>query len=121
MNKKQLNFLQALLTEPSILRATEKAGISRSTAYRYLSNTEFIRELNKAKNECISNTIRYLQGNLSACSEELMSIIKDPETADQVRINAINTVFANCKALFDTFEVAERLQLIEEQLQEKGG
>ena len=119
MNKKQLNFLQALLTEPSISRATKKAGISRSTAYRYLDNALFMQELNKAKSECISNTIRYLQGNLSSCSEELMRIIQNPKTADQVRINAINTVFANCKNLIDTFEVAERLQRIEEQLQVK--
>lgn len=118
MNKKQLNFLQALLTETTIAGASAKAGISRTTAYRYLSNANFQQELNKAKAECISDTIRYLQGNLTACSEELMQIIKRPDTADQVRINAINTVFANCKSLIDTYEVEERMQRIEEMLQE---
>lgn len=120
MNKKQMNFLQALLTEPTISEATQKAGISRSTAYRYLDDATFKQELNKAKAECISDTIRYLQGNLTACSEELMQIIKNPDTSDQVRINAINTVFSNCKSLIDTCEVEERMRHIEEMLQDRG-
>lgn len=120
MNKKQMNFLQALLTETTIAGATKKASISRSTAYRYLNDAEFKQELNQAKAECISDTIRYLQGNLTACSEELMKIVKNPKTADQVRINAINTVFQNCKSLIDTCEVEERMRQIEEMLQEKG-
>ena len=119
MNKKQMNFLQALLTETTIAEATKKAGISRSTAYRYLNDPQFKQELNKAKAECISDTIRYLQGNLTACSEELMKIVKNPDTSDQVRINAINTVFQNCKSLIDTCEVEERMQQIEAMLQEK--
>lgn len=120
MNKKQMDFLKALMTETTIVKATEKARISRSTAYRYLNDVEFKQELNKAKVECISDTIRYLQGNLTACSEELMKIVKNPKTADQVRINAINTVFQNCKSLIDTCEVEERMRQIEEMLQERG-
>lgn len=120
MNKKQVDFLQALLTESTIAGATKKAGISRSTAYRYINDATFKTELTKAKAECISDTIRYLQGNLTACSEELMRIIKNPDTADQVRINAINTVFSNCKSLIDTCEVEERMRHIEEMLQDRG-
>lgn len=119
MNKKQTSFLQALLTEPTITSATKAAGISRSTAYKYLNDSEFVQELNKARAECISDTIRYFQGNLTACSEELMKIVKHPQTKDQVRINAINTVFQNCKNLIDTCEVEERMRHIEEMLQER--
>ena len=118
MNKKQLSFLQALLTESTIAAASKKANISRNTAYRYLNDPEFKQNLNKAKSECISDTIRYLQGNLTACSEELMKIVKHPLTADQVRINAINTVFQNCKSLIDTCEIEERMRQIEELLED---
>ena len=120
MNKKQMEFLKALMTEATIVKATEKAGISRSTAYRYLNDVEFKQELTKMKAECLNDTLRYLQSNLTACSEELMKIVKNPDTADQIRINAINTVFQNCKSLIDTYEVEERMQKIEEMLQERG-
>ena len=119
MNKKQLMFLSALLTTTTISEAAKSAGISRQTAYRYLNDEEFKQELNKAKAECMSDTIRYLQGKLTECSEELMKIVKGPETADQVRINAINSVFQNCKSLTDTCEIEERMRQIEEMLQER--
>lgn len=120
MNKKRMEFLKALMTESTIVKAAAKAGISRSAAYRYLNDAQFKQELTKAKAECLNDTIRYLQSNLTACSEELMRIVKNPKTADQVRINAINTVFQNCKSLIDTCEVEERMRQIEEMLQEKG-
>ena len=120
MNKKQEKFLQALLIESTITSAAKKAGISHSTAYRFLKDAEFKKELNKAKSECITDTIRYLQGNLTACSEALIKIVKNPATADQVRINAINTVFQNCKSLIETCEVEERMLKLEELISESG-
>ena len=120
MNKKQEKFLQALLIESTITSAAKKAGISHSTAYRFLKDAEFKKELNKVKSECITDTIRYLQGNLTACSEALIKIVKNPATADQVRINAINTVFQNCKSLIETCEVEERMLKLEELISESG-
>lgn len=119
MNKKQMNFLQALLTEPTVTAAIKTAGISRSTAYRYLEDADFKRELQKAKGECISDTIRYLQGRYTRCAQHLVRIIEKQDTPDQVRINAINTVFQNCKNLIDACEIEERMRQIEELLQEK--
>lgn len=119
MSKKQMDFMQALLTEATIDAAAKKAGISRSTAYRYLKDAAFNQELNRAKSECISDTIRYLQGKYSRCAQHLIRIIEKPDTADQVRINAINTVFQNCKSLIDTCEIEERMRHIEERMQEK--
>lgn len=120
MKAKQQKFMQALLTESTVAKAAEKAGISRSTAYKYLNDMEFKKTLDRARAECIGDTIRYLQGKLVICSEKLIDIIKNPETADQVRINAINTVFANCKSLLDNYEVEERMRQIETLLQESG-
>lgn len=117
MTHKQMNFLQALLTESTISKAIKASGISRPTAYKYLKDEEFLRELNRRRAECLNDTCRYLQSKLSTCSEELMKIIEKPETADQVKVNAINSVFANCKALIDYYELDERLKHIEEMLQ----
>ena len=120
MTQKQQKFLQALLTESTVQKASQKAGISRSTAYKYLADNSFKAQVDKARSECINDTIRYLQGNLALCGEKLIEIINDPLTAPQVRINAINTVFLNCKALLDNYEIEERLKQIEGLLQEVG-
>ncbi len=47
MKGKQLSFLQALLEAPNMTMACKKAGISRKTGYRYLSNREFKADLER--------------------------------------------------------------------------
>ena len=102
---KKLKFLQALLSESTVTKALEKAGISRSTGYEYLKDEEFQNELTKRKTECIDDTIRYLQSKLSLCNETLISIIEDSAVAPQVKINAINTVYATCKSMTEAAEI----------------
>lgn len=118
MTSKKSALLVALLTESTLSGAAKEAGISRSTAYKYLADQEFQEELNVRRSECIYDTVRYLQSKLTLCSEQLMRIIENAETADQVKINAINTVFANFKAMYEAAEVITRLENIEKAMKE---
>ena len=105
MKGKKLKFLQALLEESTVTKAAEKAGIGRTTAYKYLKDEEFCSELNQRKSDCINDAIRYLQGKLSLCNEALVKIVKNPDTSDQIKINAINSIYANCKGMTETAEM----------------
>ena len=116
MNQKQMSFLQALLTQPNISAAANKAGISRSTAYKYLNNEAFKEELRKRQDECISDVTRFLQNRLGMCSVRLAKIAADPDTPPQVAINACNAIFTACKNLTETNEIMVRLQQLEELL-----
>ena len=120
MTAKQTAFLQALLTESTVTQAIKTANISRSTAYKYLNDVDFQKELNKHRQEALTSTVRFLQGKLSVCAEKLVEIVENPNTKDQVKINAINSIYANCKAITETAEVVERLQTIEELLEQEG-
>lgn len=114
MTAKQTAFLKAMLEESTISKAVKAAGISRDTAYKYLKDPSFKAELDKRRSECLNDTVRFLQTKLTLCSEQLISIIEKEDTADQVKINAINTVFANFKAMAETADIVERLEQIEE-------
>ncbi len=114
MTQKQTAFLQAMLKESTVSKAAEAAGISRETAYRYLKDADFVAELNKLRTECLNDTVRFLQGKLTLCSEQLIRIIESEDAADQVKINAINMVFANFRTMFETAEVTARLEQIEQ-------
>lgn len=116
MTGKQEAFLKAMLEESTITKAAAVAGISRNTAYKYLAEADFQAELNRQRGQCIGDAVRYLQGKLSKCSEELIKIIENPETADQVKINAINAAFSAYKNLGETAEIQERLAQIEAML-----
>lgn len=111
-----MKLLQALLEESNVSKAATAAGISRNTAYQYMKKPEFERELNRRRSECINDTVRFLQGKLALCGETLIGIIESPEASDQVKINAINAVYANCKAMTETVEVINRLQKIEDSM-----
>lgn len=113
MNNRKNKFLVALLEESSITKAAEKAGISRPTAYKFLKDPDFQAELSERKSETIDGCIRYLQGKLALCNETLISIIEDPTTAPQVKINAINSVFATVKSMTETAELLEMSEKVE--------
>ena len=113
MNNRKNKFLVALLEESSITKAAEKAGISRPTAYKFLKDPDFQAELSERKSETIDGCIRYLQGKLALCNETLISIIEDPTTAPQVKINAINSVFATVKSMSETAELLEMSEKVE--------
>ena len=113
MNQKQSVFLKAMLEESTISKAAKAAKISRETAYKYLKDPEFKAELDKRRSECLNDTVRFLQGKLTVCSEQLVRIIENEDTADQVKINAINTVFSNFKTMSETAEIIARLEEIE--------
>lgn len=121
MTGKQTKFLKAMLEESTISKAAEKAQITRYTAYKYLKDREFQSELNRRRGECINDTVRYLQGKLSLCNETLVSIIENPETSDQIKINAINAIYANCKAMTETAEIITRLEQVEELIESGEG
>ena len=121
MTGKQTKFLKAMLEESTISKAAEKAQITRYTAYKYLKDREFQSELNRRRGECINDTVRYLQGKLSLCNETLVSIIENPETSDQIKINAINAIYANCKAMAETAEIITRLEQVEELIESGEG
>jgi ACT domain-containing protein len=94
-------------------KAAKAAKISRETAYKYLKDSEFKAELDKRRSECLNDTVRFLQGKLTVCSEQLVRIIENEDTADQVKINAINTLFSNFKSMSETVEIIARLEEIE--------
>ena len=113
MKGKKQEFLNALLTEPTIVDASRRAGISRSTAQRYLKSEDFKKELETARTNTVNDTVRFLQGKLSLCNETLINIINDPNVKPQIKINAINTVYTNVKQMIDTSELLGRVEQLE--------
>lgn len=119
LNKKKISFLNALLTESTITKASKKAGITRKTAYSYMQDEEFKEALDNAKSECIADTVRFMQGNLALCNEALIDIIKDPKTSPQIKINAINTIYSTCGKMTELNDIDTKLNKIESFINEQ--
>ena len=113
MNKKDA-FMIALLEAGTTKEAYEKAGLAPRTAYNYLKDETFKKELQARRNEVLRDSIHHLQANLGTCTSVLMEIIEDAKTPASVKVQAINSVFSNYKNLTETFELRERIEKLEE-------
>lgn len=119
MTQKQIKFLACLLENSSTSKAIKAAGISSATAYKWLKDEAFRRELERKKAEMLASVSGYLQSSLAACCERLMEIVNDSETSAQVKINAISLIFQNARSFTEQTEIMERMRRIEEALEER--
>lgn len=113
MNKKDA-FLIALLEGGTTKEAYQKAGVPARTAYNYLKDETFKKELQARRSEVLRDSIHHLQMNLSTCTRVLMEIVTDAGTPASVKVQAINSVFSNYKNLTETIELRERIEKLEE-------
>lgn len=116
LNDKQLAFIDAYISEQDINKVCKKLSITRPTYYKYLNDDAVKQEIYKIRLATLENTTRFLQDNLSYCSQELISIIKSKDTAPQIKINAINSVFNNCNKLTEQVDILSKLEDIEQRL-----
>jgi len=110
---KRERFMLAMLENPTVTKAFESAGIGKTTAYRYLKDEDFKQELEHRRNEAISNAVNYLQSNLTRCAEVLVEIVNNQKVTPQVRINAVNSVFTNAKAMSESVDFLLRVVELE--------
>jgi hypothetical protein len=78
--------IAALLTEPTALQAAEKAGISPSTLYRWLSQSDFRTAYDRARRELIAGVVARVQSSAGEAVEALATIArKSRRDGDRVR------------------------------------
>ena len=116
LTEKQLAFIDAYISEQDINKVCKKLKITRPTYYKYLNDDAVKQEIYKIRLATLENTTRFLQDNLSLCSQELINIIKSKEIAPQIKINAINSVFNNCYKLTEQVDILSKLEDIEQRL-----
>jgi hypothetical protein len=92
----------------------EKAGISKAKYYKLKNDSEFQKILTERRSELIKEAVLRMESYLTEDVEILQSIIRDPETRDQVKINAINLLMSQLNQWKTTTEVLDRLQRLED-------
>ena len=121
LSQKQNNFLNALLMSGNVSKAAQKAGVSRSSAFKWLKDPVFIDEMNSRNAETARDCMLYLKSKLTMCAETLVGIIESNETNVAVKLQAIQTVFSNAEKLSDQFEIAAKLDELERAIDRNEG
>ena len=114
---KQSNFIEFYIKNNGNITATcKELKITRQTAYEYLKNKEIQKEIEKKQNETIEEIAFKMQNNLTKAIDELMRIIENKNTNDNVKINAINSLFNNWNKVFNDREIMQKIKDLEEKI-----
>lgn len=114
MTKYPESLITAFLTTFKPKDIMERAGISKSKYYKLKNDSEFQKILTERRSELIKEAVLRMESYLTEDVEILQDIIRDPETRDQVKINAINLLMSQLNQWKTTTEVLDRLQKLED-------
>jgi len=114
LNDNEIKFIDEYVKCNSIVDICKNCDISKQTYYNYINKPQVKRVINQMRIEVLQNTTRKLQSNLQLCTDELIKIIKSDETAPQVKINAINSVFNYCTKMTEQVDILGTINEIED-------
>ena len=112
LKPKQEQLLMAMLSEPSFEEAVRKAGIARTTAFRYKKDPIFMDEFRKLKKEMIETTTAKLQLASNTAVESLFEVSQSSKS-DLARVQASKTILEFAYKGYELEDLAERLRRLE--------
>lgn len=117
MSRKRLTdevIISALIARGSIKGAAASLDCTTRTLYERMKKPEFKKLYAQAKGEILKAAAAKLQGNLCGAIDTLSEIMKDPETANQTRVNSAVSILQYASRFAETVDIIERLEAIEE-------
>lgn len=83
-------------------------------------DTEFKKQLQNRKTEALEKVSAEMQSSFSEAVQELLNIIRSNRVSAQVKVNAIDCLFRNARPIIEQVDILNRLQEVEEKIQEEG-
>jgi hypothetical protein len=105
--------VMAIIQEPTLKAAAEKAGISETTLWRWQQNPEFAKMLSDAKSTLLEAGIAKLQKNLTGAIDTLVEVMKDKAAAEASRVSAARFIVEATIGETKLSKIAERLDELE--------
>ena len=111
LSRRQKRALAALLSEPTTKAAAEKAGISRTTLYRYLAEPCFQEALAQQQRQ----VLRASAARLAALLERALDVLGETMASDEAdsRLKAAALVVRHVARLTELAELQERVEILE--------
>ena len=106
-------IINAFLTHDKICDIMSATGLSRSTIERYRADPELQRILSERKAAFVEAAVLKMQKTLSESADVLQRIIKNEDVSPQVRVNAIQVLFTQCRNWTETADILKRLEALE--------
>ena len=113
----QKRALPHLLASTSIREGCKKAGISHQTYYRWVSDSAFMKELDRLSDEATRETVNILKNHTAQAARYLVELMK---TADPfLKRRVCNDVLNHCLKFEENRDLENRVRALEELVEEK--
>ena len=106
------------MSTTTVKQAANESGISESTIYRRLKDSDFSKRYYQARMDMLKNHVAALHGYLGGAIETMGQVMESKDSPPQTRLNAAEAVIRNCMKLTEDVDFEERLRSLEARLQE---
>lgn len=115
LKPKQEKFIISLMSKATTEEAIKDAGINRSTAYKYLRDSDFSNEYRRIRRETMQQVTSKLQNASFIAVETLLDVMADKElSTSSSRVQASRTVLENAYKGIEMDDLQQRIEQLEE-------
>lgn len=116
LSTNQIKAVQALIEYDTVGEAAKACKLSRDTLYRYMRESEFDRELKKAKRQLVNRAILSLQQSCRHAATALARICRDDDAPPSARVSAAREIIGSALKAIEIENIEERLEALEKRL-----
>ena len=106
-------LIEAFLTEYRIIDIARVTGLGRDTVRKYKNDPEFQAVLTERRSAMVSAAVDKMTSFMNEDIEILQTVIRDPETSAQTKVNAIQVMMNQLQSWTTTTDILRRLQALE--------
>lgn len=117
LSTRQLEALPHLVSAPTFLEGCTRAGITRTTLYRWLKDPAFEAEINRRKDALVTEALSILKVHVGKAVDALVKLLQTTEN-EGLRRQVANDIIGYVLKLQEQKNIGERLDIIEKTLSE---
>ena len=118
LTTKQIKFIDAMLTEPTIEKACQKAGVSRATGHKYLKVAAVKKTLRIKQDEMMDKTTQMLYLASSNAITVLSDIMLDNKVNPFIRTQAAKAILEQSYKTHEIFGVVRQIEELRLEIEE---
>jgi CRISPR/Cas system-associated endoribonuclease Cas2 len=111
-SRKAEQFIGALLNHPTIEAAAKSVGIGNATAWRWMQDSAFQGQYQKARREIMRHTTARLQEAAQEAVECLRAVQRDGQS-ESARVSAARTILEQAVKAVDLEDLTTRVEALE--------
>ena len=113
MKERDKQYIAAFLNNYRVTDIMRETGLSKTTVYKLKNDQEFMAAVRAEREAVLQAAIDKMVSTLTGDVSTLQRIIDDPETSQQVKINALQLKWNQMREWITTTDIIKRLEALE--------